>query len=585
MRVLGISALYHDSAACLVEDGRLVAAAEEERFTRKKHDASFPEKAIAYCLRAGRASAADLDVVAFYEKPLIKFERILESHLACVPKGFGAFVKAMPRWMKGNLWIKDTIAHRLGYRGQIIFPEHHEAHAAAAFYPSPFAQAAVLTLDGVGEWATTSYGVGSGNRLALQAELRFPHSLGLLYSAFTSYAGFKVNSGEYKLMGLAPYGQSVYVARIRDHLIDLRDDGSFRLNMEYFNFAAGLTMTNPRFYELFGAPPRAPESPLDQHVMDVARSIQEVLEEAVLRLGRHVQRETGMAHLCLGGGVALNCVANGRLLREGPFRGLWIQPAAGDAGGAVGAALFAWHQHLDQPRAADGVRDAQAGSRLGPGFSRAEIREFLEREKIPFQELPPERVAETAADRIAAQQVVGWFQGRMEFGPRALGGRSILADARNGAMRDILNEKVKMRERFRPFAASVLREQVSRYFELDADSPYMLLVAQVRDDAPTALPAVRHVDGSARIQTVGEESHPAYRDLLRVMDAKYGCAAVINTSFNVRGEPMVCTPAQAYACFRRARLDCLFLENFLLEQKDSVPPGWQDDAGVAFELD
>jgi carbamoyltransferase len=571
MNVLGISAFYHDSAACLVRDGKIAAAAEEERFSRKKHDASFPESAIRYCLTEGGLEAKDLDLVAFYEKPLIKFERILESQLAYVPRGFRVFANAMPRWMKSHLWIKDVIASELGFAGKILFPSHHESHAAAAFFPSPFPKAAILTMDGVGEWATTSHGAGENNSVRLLEEIRFPHSLGLLYSAFTYYAGFKVNSGEYKLMGLAPYGKPRFSSLIREHLIDLREDGSFRLNMDYFNYGAGLTMTNARFHDLFGAPPRIPESPLDARIQDLARSVQEVLEEAVLRLGRHVHRETGLDRLCLGGGVALNCVANGRLLREGPFRDLWIQPAAGDAGGAVGAALFAWHQVHGAKRAPDEGRDAQSGSLLGPSFSSAEIRTFLDGHGIPYRELNAEALSESAADRIQAQEVVGWFQGRMEFGPRALGGRSILGDARNPRMRELINEKVKYREAFRPFAAAVLREKVGEYFDLQTDSPYMLLVAQVKGGEETSIPAVRHVDGSARIQTVDGSAEPSFRELLLKFDEKYGCAALLNTSFNVRGEPMVCTPEEAYSCFRRTGLDCLFLGNFLLDKNDKHP--------------
>ncbi len=585
MNVLGISAFYHDSAACLVKDGRIVAAAEEERFSRKKHDASFPQAAIEYCLREGGLHASDLDLVAFYEKPLIKFERILESHLAFVPNGFGAFLKAVPRWVKSNLWIKETISDKLGYKGKILFPEHHESHAAAAFFPSPFPGAAVLTMDGVGEWATTSFGSGIGNDIFLSHEMRFPHSLGLLYSAFTYYTGFKVNSGEYKLMGLAPYGQPKYADKIRDQLIDLKEDGSFRLNMKYFGFGAGLTMTNARFHDLFGGSPRKPESVLNQRTMDIAKSIQEVLEEIVLRMGRQVHRETGQKNLCLGGGVALNCVANGRLLREGPFENLWVQPASGDAGGALGAALYAWHQYHGGARNVHATRDSQSGSLLGPRFSCDEIKSFLETEKIPHREIPENEVAETAADLINAQQVLGWFQGRMEFGPRALGCRSILADARNPAMRDLINARVKMRENFRPFAAAVLRENVSEYFQLDADSPYMLLVVQVRKDVPQSIPAVTHVDGSARIQTVDAESEPRFRDLLRAMGKKYGCPLVINTSFNIRGEPMVCSPREAYTCFRRTGLDYLFLENFLIDKKDPGPDGWGSESDSVLELD
>lgn len=583
MKVLGLSAFYHDSAACLVSDGRIAAAAEEERFSRRKHDSAFPSAAIAYCLSEAGIEGKDLDAVAFYEKPMAKFERILESQLAFAPAGFRSFALAMPRWIRTNLWIKDAIARELDFRGPILFPEHHHSHAAAAFFPSPYPEAAILTMDGVGEWATTSYGSGSGNSLRLDAEIRFPHSLGLLYTAFTYYLGFKVNSGEYKVMGLAPYGRPEYKDLILRHLIDLREDGSFRLDMRYFGYGAGLAMTNSRFHALFGGPPRDPESALDQRAMDLARSIQEVLEEAVLRLGRHVHRSTGMKHLCLGGGVALNCVANGRLLREGPFDSIWIQPAAGDAGGAVGAALAAWHQYLGRPRAADGVKDSHEGAFLGPAYAVKDIKAFLEGRGIPYRELPIMEVAPTAAGLLDAQKVIGWFQGRMEFGPRALGARSILADARSPKMRDILNEKVKYRETFRPFAASVLRERVSACFELDGDSPYMLLVAPVRRVLRAVLPAITHADGSARIQTVDETAPRAFRDLLAEMDRRYGCPVVLNTSFNVRGEPMVRSPEEAFACFRRARLDYLFLENLLIDRNDlpELPP---EEAGP-LELD
>jgi carbamoyltransferase len=583
MKVLGLSAFYHDSAACLVVDGRVAAAAEEERFSRRKHDSAFPAAAAAYCLAEAGLAGKDLDAVAFYEKPLVKFERILESQLAFAPSGFRSFTMAMPRWLRSNLWIKDAIARGLDFSGPIVFPEHHLSHGAAAFFPSPYPEAAVLTMDGVGEWATTSFGTGSGNRLSLRSELRFPHSLGLLYTAFTYYLGFKVNSGEYKVMGLAPYGKPAYKDRILDHLVDLKADGSFRLDMRYFGYGAGLTMTTPRFHDLFGGPPLAPGAAPDQRAMDIARSIQEVLEEAVLRMGRHVHKETGMKRLCLGGGVALNCVANGRLLREGPFESLWIQPASGDAGGALGAALAAWHGYLDGPRDADGTSDSQGGSYLGPAYAVADIKAFLERRGIPYRQLPLREVAPTAAGLLDAQKVIGWFQGRMEFGPRALGGRSILADARNPRMRDILNERVKYRESFRPFAASVLAERAPAVFELEGASPYMLLVAPVRKVLRAALPSITHADGSARIQTVDGTAPRAFRDLLREMDARYGCPVVINTSFNVRGEPMVRSPEEAFDCFRRARLDYLFLENLLIDRADlpELPP----ETAAPLELD
>ncbi len=583
MKVLGLSAFYHDSAACLVVDGRVAAAAEEERFSRRKHDSAFPAAAAAYCLAEAGLSGKDLDAVAFYEKPLVKFERILESQLAFAPSGFRSFTMAMPRWLRSNLWIKDAIARGLDYAGPIVFPEHHLSHGAAAFFPSPYPEAAVLTMDGVGEWATTSFGTGSGNRLSLRSELRFPHSLGLLYTAFTYYLGFKVNSGEYKVMGLAPYGKPAYKDRILDNLIDLRPDGSFRLDMRYFGYGAGLTMTTPRFHDLFGGPPLKAGAVPDRRAMDIARSIQEVLEEAVLRMGRHVHKETGMKRLCLGGGVALNCVANGRLLREGPFESLWIQPASGDAGGALGAALAAWHGYLDGPRDADGTSDSQGGSYLGPAYAAADIKSFLEGRGIPYRQLPIREVAATAAGLIDAQKVIGWFQGRMEFGPRALGARSILADARNPRMRDILNERVKYRESFRPFAASVLAERASSVFELEGGSPYMLLVAPVRKVLRAVLPSITHADGSARIQTVDGTAPRAFRELLKEMDARYGCPVVINTSFNVRGEPMVCSPQEAFDCFRRARLDYLFLENLLIDRADL--PELPSETAAPLELD
>ncbi len=586
MNILGLSCWYHDAAACLVRDGRIVAAAQEERFTRRKHDAGFPTHAIAYCLREGGLTTADLDLVAFYDKPFLKFERLLETYVAYAPRGLRSFLKAMPLWLKKKLWIPDLIAKELGYEGTILFPEHHESHAASAFFPSPFERAAFLTTDGVGEWATTSFGLGEGNRLTLMAEQHFPHSLGLLYSAFTYFCGFKVNSGEYKLMGLAPYGTPRYVDVIREHLIDLRDDGSFRLNMEYFTYAAGLTMTGRRFAGRFGGPRRAPEGPLTQREMDLARSVQVVTEEAVLRMARHVHRETGARKLCLAGGVALNCVANGRLLREGPFDDLWIQPAAGDAGGALGAALVAWHSWAGQDRR-PGPGDAMQGACLGPAFSDADVAAFLEREGIPHERLDPALLPDRVAALLAEGQVVGWFQGRMEFGPRALGARSILADPRGREVQRTVNLKIKFRESFRPFAPSILEERAAEYFDLDAPSPYMLLVAPVRHaritgegldrlrhiDAP--LPAVTHVDGSARIQTVAEATHPLFHRLLTAFEARTGCPVLVNTSFNVRGEPIVCTPEDAYRCFRRTYLDALVMGTYLIT-KAMLP-----DAGSA----
>src|SRR5437899_6554086 len=559
--ILGISAYYHDAAACLVRDGEIVAAAQEERFTRKKHDASFPRNAVAYCLREAGISGAELDYVGFYDKPLLKFERLLENYCGVAPKGLRSFLTAMPIWLKEKLFTRDEIRKALGgYAGPVLFAEHHESHAASAFYPSPFAEAAVLTMDGVGEWATSSYGVGRGKDLELLAELHYPHSLGMLYSAFTYYTGFKVNSGEYKVMGLAPYGTPRHVDLIFDKLVRLKDDGSFKLNLDYFNYPHGLTMTNGAFDRLFAGPPRKPESPLTQREMDVAASVQVVTEEIVLRMARHVQRETGLANLCLAGGVALNCVANGRLLRDGPFERLWIQPAAGDAGGAVGVALVVEHKVLGNPRpnpadAGDGMK----GSYLGPAFSDDEIARFLAATGAVADKLPlPSLVARTA-ELLAQEKVVGWLQGRMEFGPRALGSRSILGDPRSPRMQSVMNLKIKYRESFRPFAPSVLRERLSDYFDLDVDSPYMLMVAPVVQKRriprtePTSglrgidllkvprsdIPAVTHIDYSARIQTVDRDTNPRYYGLLKAFEAKTGCAVLVNTSFNVRGEPIV----------------------------------------------
>jgi carbamoyltransferase len=592
MHILGLSAFYHDSAACLVRDGDIIAAAQEERFTRRKHDASFPKHAVEYCLREGAIKVSDLDFVAFYEKPFLKFDRILHSYLAYAPAGLKSFLMAIPLWIRDRIWMKELIGRELcGYAGKIIFPEHHESHAASAFFPSPYPEAAFLTVDGVGEWTTTSYGVGRGNQIELRAELQFPHSLGLLYSAFTYFTGFKVNSGEYKLMGLAPYGEPKHVDVILRELIDLKDDGSFRLNMKYFNYGVGLTMTSARFEELFGRPPRQPDSRLTQSDMDLARSIQDVMDEIMFRMARHVRKETGLKSLCLAGGVALNCVANGRILREGLFENLWIQPAAGDAGGALGAALLVWYQYLENQRNADGEKDSQHGSYLGPEFSRDEIRQFLIEREVPFTELSDGELPEKIADLIQAEKVIGWFAGRMEFGPRALGARSIIGDARSPTMQEVMNLKIKFRESFRPFAPSVLRERVSEYFELDRESPYMLLVAPVakskRREMPaaerdkvgleklltirSAIPAVTHVDYSARVQTVREEDHPAFYRVVKKFADKYGCPVIINTSFNVRGEPIVCTPEHAYLCFMRTNMDYLVLGNFLVEKKEQSP--------------
>ncbi len=586
--ILGISAYYHDSAAALVVDGEIVAAAQEERFTRKKHDADFPANAVDFCLERAGIRIEDLDHVVFYDKPLLKFERLLETYLAFAPSGFGSFVKAMPVWLKQKLYTPRELKKGLGgrYGRRFIFTEHHESHAASAFFPSPFEEAAVMTLDGVGEWATASWGVGRGNHLELTHELRFPHSVGLLYSAFTYYCGFKVNSGEYKLMGLAPYGEPRYVDLILDKLLDLKPDGSFRMDMSYFNYCQGLTMTSRKFDGLFGGPPRKPETPLGQREMDIAASIQVVTEEIMLRAARHVHEVTGMRNLCLAGGVALNCVGNGRVLRDGPFDNIWIQPAAGDAGGALGAALFVWHQLLGNDRVV-GESDSQRGSLLGPKFEADEIREFLDSESAVYHEYSDdEEQARAVAQLLARENVVGWFQGRMEFGPRALGGRSILGDARSTEMQSVMNLKIKFRESFRPFAPSVLAERTPEYFEMrqGQESPYMLLVAPVREERRRAVngdqaglqgieklkiprsdvPAITHVDYSARVQTVDPLRHGRYRQLIECFEAETGCPVVINTSFNVRGEPIVCTPADAYRCFLATNMDVLVLENFVL---------------------
>ncbi|MCR4439403.1 MAG: carbamoyltransferase [bacterium] len=587
MTILGISAFYHDSAAALVHDGRLVAAAQEERFSRVKHDFRFPRQAIAYCLAEAGLDGSQLDLVAFYDKPLLKFERILESHLAYAPRGVRAFRKAMPVWLKQKLWMDEFIRSQLGYRGKIIYPEHHLSHAASAFFPSPFAEAAILVADGVGEWATTTYGVGREQAITLLGELRFPHSLGLLYSAFTYYLGFRVNSGEHKVMGLAPYGEPRYVELILGRLIDLKEDGSFRVDMGYFDYAVGLVMTNRRFARLFGGPPRRPEGPLSQRHMDIARSIQWVTEEIVLRMARHLHRQTGQSNLCLAGGCALNCVANGRLLREGPFRGLWIQPAAGDAGAALGAALAGWHMFAGRERHAAGVHDRQQGSYLGPAFSNEEIERYLTSVGAVYQRMRPKDLAQHTAALLERGQVVGWFQGRMEFGPRALGNRSILADARLPAMQEVVNQKIKFRESFRPLAPSVLEEFAGQYFELDCPSPYMLVVAPVvasqrlplknsdrllagierRRAVRSTIPAVTHVDYSSRVHTVEHTCNPRFAEVIEAFRKKTGCPVVINTSFNVRGEPIVCTPEDAYLCFMNTDMDYLVMGDFVLDKK------------------
>ena len=587
VNILGISAFYHDSAACLVRDGVIIAAAQEERFTRKRHDEAFPEHAISFCLDHAGISTDDLDHVVFYDKPLLTFERLLETYIEYAPRGFRSFIKAMPVWLSEKLWTRERIQKLMGFDGKVLFTEHHRSHAASAFFPAPFDSAAILTMDGVGEWATSSYGLGTGNTIDLMAELRFPHSIGLLYSAFTYFTGFKVNSGEYKLMGLAPYGEPRFVDKILDHLVDLKDDGSLRLNMEYFDFATGLRMTNGRFADLFGGPAREPESPITQREMDLASSIQHVTEIAMLRMANHVHRETGETNLCLAGGVALNCVGNGRILRESPFENIWIQPAAGDAGGALGAALSVWYEYLENDRVAD-ARDSMSASRLGPAYTK-DARSRLDALGAVYTELPHDQLVDHTANLLAEGKVIGWFQGRMEFGPRALGARSILGDPRSPDMQSRMNLKIKFRESFRPFAPVVTRENVSEYFELDTDSPYMLLVAKVAEarrvgnsdgDAVgldklkavrSTLPAVTHVDHSARVQTVSPEDDPRFHSLIKRFGDITGSPVLINTSFNVRGEPIVCTPEDAFNCFMRTGMDHLVIENFMLDKAQQDP--------------
>jgi carbamoyltransferase len=615
-RILGISAYYHDSAAALLADGEIVAAAQEERFTRKKHDARFPKNAVAWCLREGGLRVQDLDHVVFYEKPLLKFERLLETYLGFAPSGLRSFLAAMPVWLKEKLNMKREIQVALaaleGIKRaelpQLLFSEHHRSHAASAFYPSPFARAGVLCMDGVGEWATTSVWLGDGNTLTPKWQINFPHSIGLLYSAFTYYTGFKVNSGEYKVMGLAPYGEPKYVDVILNELVDLKDDGTFRLNMEYFDFATGLTMTGGRFDHLFGGPPRKAESPLTQREMDLARSVQEVTDLAMMRLGQTVHRELGVDRLCMAGGVALNCVANGKLLRDGPFKDIWIQPAAGDAGGALGAALVGWHEYMERPREVkNGVpgRDAMKGAYLGPRPTDQEIRAALDEAGAVYERLEDGALIDRVAEILESGAVVGWCQGRMEFGPRALGGRSILGDPRNRKMQSVMNLKIKYRESFRPFAPAVLAERVSDWFEIDRASPYMLLVAPVQPklriamtDAEqdlfgieklnvprSSIPAVTHVDYSARIETVHRETNPRFHALITRFEARTGCPVLVNTSFNVRGEPIVCSPEDAYRCFMRTEMDYLVIENFLIP-KEKQPKRERDEAWKKeFELD
>jgi carbamoyltransferase len=602
--ILGLSAFYHDSAACLLRGDEIVAAAQEERFTRRKHDAGFPARAVEYCLAEAGAEASQLAAVAFYEKPFLKFDRLLHTHLAVAPHGLRAFLKAMPSWLKEKLWLKAEIAKRLGFGGPILFPEHHESHAASAFFPSPFREAAILTVDGVGEWTTTSFGTGRDADIELTGEQTFPHSIGLLYSAFTQYCGFKVNSGEYKLMGLAPYGEPVFTKRILDELVDLKADGSFRLNLAHFDFAGGLSMIHRRFSELFGAPPRKPESALTGHYMDAARSIQDVTEEIMVRIARHLRATTGIPKLCLAGGVALNCVANGRILRERIFDELWTQPAAGDAGGALGAALLARHRWMGRPRTVAARGDGMSGARLGPSFSDDTIEHLLKERGETYERLREDELLGRTAKWLDEGRVVGWFQGRMEFGPRALGARSILGDPRNRAMQETMNLKIKFRESFRPFAPSVLEEHARDWFDLPSASPYMLLVAPVAASRRTAgvdtrarrgleqllevrsgIPAVTHVDGSARIQTVGADAEPRFRALLETFHARTGCPVLVNTSFNVRGEPLVCTPDDAVRCFRRTNMDVLVLGSCVLEKRDTLPLDHDRSWLREFELD
>lgn len=603
MTILGISCFYHDSAAALIVDGRIVAAAQEERFTRKKHDSQFPSRAIQYVLSEAKLSVSDIDTVAFYDKPFLKFERILETSIATAPKSLSMFLMAMPVWLKSRLWFEHDVRRGLpDFKGDIIYAEHHESHAASAFYPSPFEKAAILTVDGVGEWATTSISIGDGNSLRILKEIHFPHSLGLLYSAFTAYLGFKVNSGEYKVMGLAPYGEPKYADCIMQNLIDLRDDGSFSINMKYFSYAGGLRMINKNFEKLFGRAARSPESRLEQFHMDIAASIQSVTERAMLSLAREAKRVTGLDSLCLAGGVALNCVANGKILESGIFRDIWVQPASGDAGGALGAALVAWHLYGGNSRTPNS-HDAQQGSLLGPSYGASYIRDYLERERIPYEYVGKDGIAHRVAELLHKGNVIGFFAGRMEFGPRALGARSIIADARNPNMQSVLNVKIKFRESFRPFAPSVLSEHAKEWFDLRAESPYMLVTAGVAKKRllpvqkknkwgidwlavpKSTIPAVTHVDGSARVQTVSRERSPALHDVLKAFNSLTKTPVLVNTSFNVRGEPIVESPEDAYRCFMRTDMDYLVLEEFLLDKK-SQPARERDMSWeTEYELD
>ena len=593
MNILGISAYYHDSAACLISGGKIVAAMQEERFSRKKHDARFPELAIRHCLEQGQISPADIDLTVFYEQSRLKFDRLFKTYLSYAPWGMKSFLTAMPLWLRQKLWLRREIFKKLGIAGEFYAPTHHQSHAASAFFPSPFHEAAIITMDAVGEWTTLSVGRGAGNQLTLLKEIRFPHSLGLLYSAFTYYTGFRVNSGEYKLMGLAPYGEPRYVDLIFNKLLDLKADGSFRLDMRYFNYCTGFTMTNERFHKLFKRSPRKPETEPTQLDMDLASSIQKVTEEIVLRIGRYAHDLTGLSNLCLAGGVALNCVANGRLYREGPFERIWIQPAAGDAGGAIGAALYAWHCLKGKHRQTDNSSDLQSGSYLGTAYTDEQIRDFLYQQQAPYQSLDEDELPGIVADIVASEKVVGWFQGRMEFGPRALGARSIIGDARSAQMQTVMNLKIKYRESFRPFAPSVLRGQLRDWFQIEGnrpcssfDSPYMLMVGQVAADKlcdpgagkdglqgiaklkaiRSVIPAVTHVDCSARVQTVHPETNPRYHAMIEAFNQKTNCPVIINTSFNVRGEPIVESPEDAYRCFMRTEMDYLVMGNCLLDK-------------------
>jgi carbamoyltransferase len=605
VNILGISAYYHDSAAALIRDGDIIAAVQEERFTRKKHDHDFPINAIKYCLHEAGIASQDLDYVAFYDKPIIKFDRILETYLSYAPEGIKSFIKAIPLWIRKKIWMPDLIKKELGYEGEVLFPEHHESHASSAYFPSPFQRAAFLTIDGVGEWATSSYGVGIDNKVQILGELHFPHSLGLLYSAFTYFTGFKVNSGEYKIMGLAPYGNPKYVQKIYEHLVNLKDDGSFKMNMEFFDYCAGLTMTNGKFEKIFDGPPRKPETKLTQREMDLACSIQVVTEDIMMKMAHYVKKVTGEKYLCLAGGVALNCVGNGKLLSSGIFDDIWIQPAAGDAGGALGAAYIVHHHYLNEPLVNKNNMDSQKGSYLGSSYSNKDIKEFLEKNNLPYKYFETSDLMNEVADLLLKEKIVGWFHGRMEFGPRALGSRSIIGDARSPEMQKKMNLKIKFRESFRPFAPSVLAEKVNEWFEMDHESPYMLLVAEVKKEKQrqmtnkekdlwgidqlnvvrSDIPAITHIDYSARIQTVNKKDNPRYHALIEKFYEKTGCPVIVNTSFNVRGEPIVESPLDAYKCFMRTEIDALVLENFILFKGNQ--PEFHDniDWRQVYELD